>query len=262
MTSRRVVSSFPGNLTIRRPLKALRSNAHDVCLLDYRLGEHTGLDLLRAVRAEGSSIPVILLTGMGERSVDVAAMEAGAAGFLEKTRLDGATLDRVIRYALLEKRHADELERKVRERTIELTQANAALQAEVLERKRVESALRESEARFHHLADSMPQIVWVINVDDTLEFINRRWTEYTGLTLDQTRNRADVKTAIHPDDVPLINARVQESKAARAPYEVEFRLRQASTGLYRWFLGRGIPVLDEEGRILRWYRHQYRHRRP
>ncbi len=243
-------------------LEALRRGDHDVFLLDYRLGRRTGLDLLRdaARPREGDSsprlpfsAPVILLTGQGEREVDVAAMEAGAADFLVKSRLDSATLDRAIRYTLLQKRQADELERKVSERTAELARANASLQAEVGERKRVERALRESEARFRHLAESMPQIVWVIAADGTLEYLNRQWTEITGLTLEQTRDLKRLEQAIHPEDVPGLLARFEQAAERCTSYQAEFRLRRASDGAYRWFLGRGVPVLDESGTILRWY---------
>src|SRR5262249_8332182 len=134
-------------------LEAMCRGEHDVYLLDYRLGQRTGLELLSDLNRRGQSVPVILFTGAGEREVDVAAMEAGASDFLEKSRLDAATLDRAIRYTLLQKRQADQLERKVSERTTELARANASLQAEATERKRVEDALRESELHFRHLAD-------------------------------------------------------------------------------------------------------------
>ena len=68
-------------------------------------------------------------------------MQAGAADFLEKGRLDAALLERAIRYTLQGKRHAEELERRVQERTAELALANQALQAEVAERVRAEEAL-------------------------------------------------------------------------------------------------------------------------
>ncbi len=108
-------------------LEAMCRAEHDVFLLDYRLGERTGLDLMREAAAKDCTVPVILLTGQSARAIDFEAMQAGAADFLEKSQLDAATLDRAIRYTLQQKRHADELERKVRERTAELAQANAAL---------------------------------------------------------------------------------------------------------------------------------------
>jgi signal transduction histidine kinase len=102
-------------------------NEHDVYLFDYRLGEKTGLDLLRESRSRGCLGPVILLTGQTNDEIDRAAMEAGATDFLEKGRIDATLLERSVRYALQKKRYETELERKVEERTRELAEANEAL---------------------------------------------------------------------------------------------------------------------------------------
>jgi two-component system CheB/CheR fusion protein len=115
-------------------LRALARNDVDVYLVDYRLGRRTGLDLLREAQARGCRVPAIMLTGLGERAVDVEAMQAGAADYLVKGQLDCALLERSIRYALASRQHEEalrksheELERRVRERTAELARANEAL---------------------------------------------------------------------------------------------------------------------------------------
>jgi len=109
-------------------LDAIARGEHDVYLLDFRLGEKSGLDLLAEARKRGTAGPVILLTGQNVWEVDLAAMESGAADFLEKGRLDATLLERSIRYALQQRRYEIELERKVQERTEALERANAALQ--------------------------------------------------------------------------------------------------------------------------------------
>jgi signal transduction histidine kinase len=128
-------------------LEAICRQDHDMFLIDYRLGCTDGLSLLRSAIKLGCTAPIILLTGQGERAVDLGAMQAGAADFLDKGRLDAALLERAIRYTLQGKRHADELERRVQERTAELALANQALQTEVAERIRAEEALRETDRR-------------------------------------------------------------------------------------------------------------------
>jgi len=88
-------------------LTAIRRQKHDVGLLDYRLGGRTGLDLLNEAVAAGCKSPLILLTGRGDREVDLAAMRAGAADFLPKDRLSADLLERSIRYSI-ERRRSDE----------------------------------------------------------------------------------------------------------------------------------------------------------
>ena len=83
--------------------------------------------MLREARARGRSAPVILFTSQGQSRTDLEALDAGADDYLEKAGLTSALLDRAIRYAVAQSRESAELERKVRERTNELAQANAAL---------------------------------------------------------------------------------------------------------------------------------------
>jgi len=95
-------------------LTALASGRYDLCLLDYRLGARTGLELLQETRNLPSRPPIILLTGQGDQAVDLAAMEAGAAEYLLKAELTAEGLDRVLRYAL-ERRRAEERLRRARD---------------------------------------------------------------------------------------------------------------------------------------------------
>jgi len=88
-------------------LEAMTQNQHEVCLLDYRLGAQNGIELLRAALEQGCKSPIILLTGQGEHEIDMQAMQAGAADYLVKSRLDSGVLERSIRYAVGRKRAAD-----------------------------------------------------------------------------------------------------------------------------------------------------------
>jgi two-component system, cell cycle sensor histidine kinase and response regulator CckA len=85
-------------------LAAMTRNQHDVCLLDYRLGAKNGIELLEEALQQGCQLPIILLTGLGEHTVDVAAMKAGAADYLVKNGLKADALERSLRYALERKR--------------------------------------------------------------------------------------------------------------------------------------------------------------
>ena len=103
-------------------LVAIARGEHDVCLIDYRLGERSGIDLIREVVQTGRRTPLILLTGVGDDDVDRAAARVGAADYLVKGRLDGELLDRSIRYAL-ERLRAEE--RAVAVARAEVAQADA-----------------------------------------------------------------------------------------------------------------------------------------
>jgi two-component system sensor histidine kinase/response regulator len=94
-------------------LPAIQRGTNDVVLLDYRLGECTGLDILREAMARGCKTPVILLTGQGDREVDVEAMKAGAADYLIKGRIDAALIERSMRYAMERSQAAELRERQL-----------------------------------------------------------------------------------------------------------------------------------------------------
>ena len=87
-------------------MEAIKGDKHDVYLVDYRLGERSGLDLIREAVEGACTRPLIVLTGKGDRDVDFTAERLGAAGYLEKGRIDGVLLERSIRYALGAKRPA------------------------------------------------------------------------------------------------------------------------------------------------------------
>lgn len=127
-------------------IEALARNHYDACLVDYNLGEHSGLDVLREINTQGYNTTVILLTGQGNYEIDLAAMQEGAADYLLKDQLDAPLLERTIRYAIEHKKTQEELEVRVRERTAALEQANQELKAEIELRTEVERELRAIKA--------------------------------------------------------------------------------------------------------------------
>jgi len=81
-------------------IKALGEIDWDLCLVDYQLGGHTGVEVVMESRARGVDCPFLLLTGVGSRTIDLQAMRAGVVGYLEKSRLCPLELERAIRYAI------------------------------------------------------------------------------------------------------------------------------------------------------------------
>ncbi len=110
-------------------MTAIALQQHDVYLVDYRLGNRTGLDLLRAAIAKGCTAPIILLTGQGDHGVDLEAMKAGAADYLEKSQLGAPLLERSLRYAIERQRAAQ----KIREQAALLDLATDAILVRDLE---------------------------------------------------------------------------------------------------------------------------------
>ncbi|MBW1858607.1 MAG: response regulator [Deltaproteobacteria bacterium] len=89
-------------------IEQMARNQHDVFLVDYVLGERNGIELLNEAREKGCDAPIILLTGRGDREVDMAAMKAGAADYLNKDEIRAPVLERSIRYAIERKRSEEE----------------------------------------------------------------------------------------------------------------------------------------------------------
>ncbi|NEU73861.1 response regulator [Hassallia byssoidea VB512170] len=111
--------------------EAIAQNRHDIYLVDYRLGEGDGLELLSEAIANGSTAPIILLTGKGDREIDIEAMKAGAADYLEKSQLSAPLLERSIRYAIERK----QTEQKIREQAALLDVATDAIYVRDLDNK-------------------------------------------------------------------------------------------------------------------------------
>jgi len=127
-----------------------------------------------------------------------------------------------------------------------------AVWLDLTERKRAEEAVRASEERYRCLAESIPQLLWSCDSHGRAVDFNRRWCEYSGLTLEQSAGKGWLE-AVHPDDRVRTLERWKEVIGGSEPYQVEYRLRRASDGEYRWHLSLGRPLRDRTGRIVRWF---------
>src|ERR1700730_3316928 len=111
--------------------------------------------------------------------------------------------------------------------------------------------VRNSEARLRKIIDTIPTLAWCSLPDGTGIFWNRRWHEYTGLSLEVARGWG-WQDAIHPEDLKEITDKWLGFLASGQPGDVEGRLRRFD-GVYRWFLFRAEPLRDESGNIVNWY---------
>lgn len=122
---------------------------------------------------------------------------------------------------------------------------------DAVERIEAVAALRESEAKFRAIANSIDQMVWSTLPDGYHDYYNDRWYEYTGVPHGSTDGAA-WNGMFHPDDQERAWSVWHQSLATGERYRIEYRLRHRS-GRYRWVLGSAQPVRDERGEITRWF---------
>jgi PAS domain S-box-containing protein len=115
----------------------------------------------------------------------------------------------------------------------------------------LEHEIEEGERRFRFLADALPQIVWTAMPDGWIDYSNQRWIAYTGLAFEQLEGWGWTQ-ALHPDDVQPTIDRWTRSLESGEAYEMEYRWKRASDGVYRWHLARGLPLKDLNGHIIKW----------
>ncbi|HVR97055.1 MAG TPA: EAL domain-containing protein [Thermoanaerobaculia bacterium] len=197
-------------------LAAIRARTHDVYLLDYHLGERNGLELLQQAVADGCRQPIIMLTGLGDRDVDLEAMKVGAADYLPKESLDAPRLERSIRYSL--------------------------------ERARTLEALRESEERYSLAAQGANDGLWDWNLKTGRIYFSPRWKSMLGLAGDDvTDSPEEWLGRVHPEDLPRLQRDLAAHLEGRTPhFENEQRMIHKDGG-FRWMLTRGLAVRDETG---------------
>jgi PAS domain S-box-containing protein len=113
------------------------------------------------------------------------------------------------------------------------------------------AALRASEELHRSLADLLPGVVWTAAADGAIEYANKFWSDFTGMSLEQTRGSGWL-AAVHPEDVERVTRIWTQALESGTSVEVDYRLRRAD-GVYRRFLARGRTVRDREGRVVRWF---------
>ena len=113
-----------------------------------------------------------------------------------------------------------------------------------------EAVLSAAEASLKVLMDLMPQMVWSTRTDGYHDYYNSRWYEFTGMAPGSTDGEG-WNGMFHPEDQQRAWTRWRQSLATGEPYEIEYRLRRHD-GVYRWTLGRAMPVQDKNGAITRW----------
>jgi PAS domain S-box-containing protein len=204
-----------------RALEICRETRPDCILLDYRLPDMDGLEVLAVLADEAGEVdlPVVMLTGADEVSLAVESMKAGAQDFINKSRLTPIDLRRAVHNAIV----------------------RVALRREV----------REKELRFRTLTEAIPQLVWTSAADGRCDYLSSRWAEFTGEPIERRLGHGWFDS-LHPDDIERARDEWARAVASGSDYDIEFRLRRAD-GVFRWHLARAVPFKDADGRVTNWF---------
>ena len=218
-------------------LKRLLARDFAVILLDVQMPHMDGFETAELIkgRERTRSVPIIFLTAISKDEHHVfRGYRTGAVDYILKPFDPDVLRSKVSVFVDLW-----EKTRRVRR------------QEEQLREHELGQLRRESETRYHDLADAMPQIVWTATPDGRASYYNRRWFEYTGLDPDRGAGAYDWRSVVHPDDLPRVVSEQQATLASGEVFEVEYRFR-AGDGTYRWHLGRAVPIRGEDGEVELW----------
>jgi len=172
---------------------------------------------------------------------------------LSVTSLDlyeGTALSIILTDLTLQKEHEKQLELKnqqLEEAKLAAYKMNEELENIVEERTK---DLLVSREYFKFLADNIPVMMWTADIDGKLDYVNRRWVEYTGFDVEESK--AKQRELLHADDIERSVLEWQSAFQEKRKYEGEFRLKRMTDGVYRWHYSQAIPFKNEYGNITAW----------
>lgn len=203
-----------------RALAQIRTQRHDIYLVDYRLGEHTGLDLIRAAFASRPTAPVIVLTGQQDHEIDLEATTLGVTDFLIKQELQPALLERSIRYSVS---HHQALRDLVR-----------------------------SEERYSLAVSAAHDGIWDWDLDRDRIYLSPRWRAILGAPEHHEEEPSSAWfDLVHDDDLQPLRAAIDAHLAGRTEHlEIELQMHHGD-GSWRWALVRGLASRGSHGRAIR-----------
>jgi PAS domain S-box-containing protein len=223
----------------REALECLLKTDIAVVLMDVSMPDIDGFQLADMIREHPrfQRTAIIFISAVHLTDVDrLKGYERGAVDYISVPVIPELLRAKVSVFA--------ELYRKNQQ----LESLNRELEQRVLERT---EELRESEAQFRSLANSIPQLAWMADSKGNIFWYNQRWYDYTGTTSDDVRD-SDWKMFFHPDHVDRVGESLEHSWNTGQPWEDTFPLR-GKDGTYRWFLSRAVPICDAIGNIVRWF---------
>jgi PAS domain S-box-containing protein len=203
--------------TYGEALKIIARNQHDVYLIDYRLGEFSGLDLIQTAIENGCSVPMILLTGQGDSEVDIEAMKVGATDYLVKGQLDASSLERSIRYSI--------------------------------KSKQAEKAVRISEKRFRDIAFSSSDWIWEVDENGRYTYISENVIDVLGYKPEELIGKTPFD--IMPEEEVEKIKEIFNKIAAQKNNIVDLvNWNNHKNGQLVCLQKNGVPIMDDGGNLL------------
>lgn len=220
--------------TATAALQACREQPINVAILDLRLPDMNGLELVRQLREQNPQIKVIINTGYASLDSALAAINESVFAYVRKmgdvTELIGH-IHRALHRHLAS--YSEALALEVRKRTKELLDANEALKNEVNERKRVEEALWNTSQRFRTMIENASDIVLIMDADGKFRYASPAMEKLLGYSSEDAVGQ-HYSNLIHPDDAQIVAASIQEARKhplVSMP-EIECRIRHRNSTWY------------------------------
>ncbi len=201
--------------------EALEQNAYDIILADYQIPSYGGEAALAQAQLRRPDLPFVFVSGALGEEIAIESVKLGATDYVVKQRLQ--RLPAVVARALTEKQ-------------------------ERVKRLSAEIALRESEAKFRHLAENVPALVWMTESDLSCSYLSPSWSEFTGQAAQLGLGNGWLES-IHPDDREGFIEVLRNSHQEHLGAECECRLRHAGNG-YRWTITTAEPRFSDVGDFL------------
>jgi two-component system CheB/CheR fusion protein len=247
-----------GAVTVNEKGVILYSNTRFASMIKLPLSKIIGSYFKEYVSAEsGAVFNSLIKKGWKEECKDELCLSTGNGGeipvlaSLTTLELDeGTALSLILTDLTFQKN----IEKQLREKNEQLKAAN--LFAEKLNNElelRVKERTNEllaSREHFKFLADTIPVMVWTAQPNGDFDYFNRRWLDYTGLSLEESK--AAGRSAVHPDDLPDLLKEWNRCLHSAEPFKFEMRMKNAK-GVYGSFVSNGLPFKNSDGKVIGWF---------
>ena len=222
-------------------LRSVMAKVPDLILLDVKMPDLDGFEVCRRLKSDERSrhIPVLFISALGESSEKVKGFEVGGLDYISKPFETEEVLARIkihLRLGELTER----LDQKVRERTVELTNANIKLQQEINERKQAEEALQEKTNELDSYFTSALDLLCIADTNGYFRKLNPEWEKTLGYSIEELQ-RCQFLDFVHPDDMENTIRTISSLTEQKAVLGFTNRYRHKD-GTYRWIEWRSYPI--------------------